>query len=77
MMIINKGNNANFSGKGFVYKNLVRSNYFLFHSLEIHLAPQAKPITAYNLPLPRQPVSSSSHYSTIPRKFCAMPSSTK
>lgn len=41
MMIINKRNNANFSGKGFVYKNLKRSNYFLFHWLEIHLAPQA------------------------------------
>lgn len=31
LMIINKSNNANFSGKGFVYKNLTRSNYFLFH----------------------------------------------
>lgn len=41
MMIINKRNNANFSGKGFVYKNLKRSNYFLLHWLEIHLAPQA------------------------------------
>ena len=27
MMIVNKRNNANF----FVYKNLTRSNYFLFH----------------------------------------------